>query len=138
MLIPEEIIVESWREKIASSFALTRFMKESSISFEPRLLLMSRTISPRALSWSETACLDSASTSPRALPPARSIALKTKVLIVGYAAAREGAPSSRRSSSGVPERASASFWLILPSRTSCVSEASIVCMPEEEPVCRTE
>ncbi len=77
MLIPEEIIVESWREKTASSFALTRFRNDSSISFEECLSAMSRTISPRCLSWSETACLESASTSPRALPPARSIALKT-------------------------------------------------------------
>ena len=77
MLIPEEIIVESWREKIARSLALTRFRNCSSISREACLSVMSRTISPRDLSWSETACLDSASTSPRALPPARSIALKT-------------------------------------------------------------
>ena len=75
--MPEEIIVDSWREKTARSLALTRFMKASSISFEECLSLMSRTISPRCLSWSETACLESASTSPRALPPDRSIALKT-------------------------------------------------------------
>ena len=75
--MPEEIIVESWREKTASSVALTRFMNASSISREECLSAMSRTISPRCLSWSETACLDSASTSPPALPPARSIALKT-------------------------------------------------------------
>ncbi len=77
MLIPEEIIVESWREKIASSFALTRLVKPSSIWREECLSAMSRTISPRCLSWSETACLDSASTSPRACPPVRSMALKT-------------------------------------------------------------
>ncbi len=77
MLIPEEIIVASWRENTASSAALTRFRKPSSISREACLSAMSRTISPRCLSWSETACLESASTSPRALPPARSMALKT-------------------------------------------------------------
>jgi len=79
--MPAVIIVESWREKMASSLALTRFMKASSISRELCLSLMSSTIRPRCLSWSETACLDSASTSPCALTPARSIALKTKVLI---------------------------------------------------------
>ncbi len=50
MLIPDEIMVESWREKIARSFALTRFMNESSISREECLSEMSRTISPRCLS----------------------------------------------------------------------------------------
>src|ERR1019366_1406686 len=77
MLMPEEIIVESWRAKTASSVALTRFMNASSISREECLSAMSRTIRPRCLSWSETACLDSASTSPRAFAPPRSIALKT-------------------------------------------------------------
>ncbi len=81
MLIPELIIVESWRAKIASSEALTDFRKPSSISREARLSAMSSTISPRAFSWSETACFESASTSPRALTPARSIVLKTYVLI---------------------------------------------------------
>jgi len=57
--MPEEIIVESWREKIARSFAPTRFMNANSISFEECLSEMSRTIRPRCLSWSETACLDS-------------------------------------------------------------------------------
>src|SRR4051794_36962969 len=38
---------------------------------------MSRTISPRAFNWSATTCLDSASTSPVAFAPVRSIALKT-------------------------------------------------------------
>ena len=75
--MPEEIIVESWREKIASSVALTLFRNAISISREECLSAMSRTISPRCLSWSETACLESASTSPRALAPDRSIALKT-------------------------------------------------------------
>src|SRR6267378_2796106 len=83
MLMPELIIVESWREKIASSDALTRLRKPSSISRELLLAAMSRTISPRCLSWSETACLDSASSSPRALTPARSIALNTYVLMPG-------------------------------------------------------
>ena len=49
------------------------------ISAEPRLAAMSMTIRPRALSWSATACLLSASTSPFAWPPAMSIALKTKL-----------------------------------------------------------
>ena len=55
-----------------------------------------------------------------------------------YAAASDPAPSRRPSSSGVAERASASFWVILPSRTSVASEVSIVCMPCAELVCRTE
>ena len=75
--MPEVIIVESWREKTARSAALTLLRKLSSISREVCLSAISRTISPRDLSWSETACLDSASTSPRAFAPARSIALKT-------------------------------------------------------------
>ncbi len=75
--MPEEIIVASWREKTASSEAFTVFMNARSISREACLSATSRTISPRAFSWSETACLESASTSPRALTPAKSIALKT-------------------------------------------------------------
>ena len=77
MLMPEEIIVDSWREKIASSEALTLFRKPSSISREACLSPMSRTISPRARNCSETACLESASISPLALTPARSMALNT-------------------------------------------------------------
>ena len=55
-----------------------------------------------------------------------------------YAAASVFAPSRRLSSSGVEERASASFWVILPWRTSVDSEVSIVCMPAAELVCSTE
>ena len=139
MLIPEEIIVESWREKIASSVAFTRFMKANSISREPCLSEMSRTIRPRDLSWSETACLDSASTSPLGFA-AREVEGLEDVRAHGcaYAAASEGAPSSRLSSSGVEERCSAIFWPILPSRTSPASAVSIVCIPTLAPVCRTE
>ena len=75
--MPEEIIVESWREKTARSAAFTLFMNPNWISLEACLSAISRTISPRPFSWSETACLESASTSPRAFTPARSIALKT-------------------------------------------------------------
>ncbi len=75
--MPEVIIVASWREKTARSAALTLSMKASLISLEACLSAISRTISPRAFSWSETACLESASTSPCAFTPARSIALKT-------------------------------------------------------------
>src|SRR5215207_526911 len=64
---------------IVSSAGLIRFMKSSEISFEACLALMSRTISPRAFSWSATTCLLSASTSPVAFEPVRSIALKTNV-----------------------------------------------------------
>ena len=48
--------------------------------------------------------------------------------------AKEPAPSRRRSSSGVEERASASCWVILPERTSVARAASIVCMPRLPPV----
>ena len=144
MLIPELIIVESWRENTASSPAFTRLRNCSSISREPLLSAMSSTIRPRFLSWSETACLDSASSSPRAFTPARSIALKTYVLIAveTYAArrfmSRCSAPSRRLSSSGVVERDSASLCVIAPSRTSAARDASIVCMPAAELVCSTE
>ena len=88
--------------------------------------------------------MESASSSPRALTPARSIALKTYVLMFarslgrGAAESSVSAPSRRPSSSGVDERASASLRVILPWRTSVASEASIVCMPVAELVCSTE
>src|SRR5918998_304692 len=72
--MPELTIVASWRVMIA--------MPGSLISFDVRLSAMSRTISPRCLSWSATCCLDSASTSPLACRPVRSIALKTYVLLL--------------------------------------------------------
>src|ERR671924_91169 len=77
--MPELIMVASWRVMIVRSPALIRLRKSSEISLEACLDLMSRTISPRALSWSATTCLLSASTSPVALAPVTSIALKTKV-----------------------------------------------------------
>src|SRR4051812_1473427 len=66
---------------IARSASFTRLSHGSSMSLDFRLSAMSRTIRPLALSWSATDCLDSASTSPRACWPPRSIALKTNVLI---------------------------------------------------------
>src|SRR3954452_23197684 len=66
---------------IVRSCGLTRSRNGSLISFEACLSEMSRTISPRDLSWSETTCLVSASTSPVAFAPVRSIALKTYVAI---------------------------------------------------------
>ncbi len=75
--MPEEIIVASWREKTASSETFTVFVNAKLSSREACLSATSRTISPRAFSWSETACFDSPSTSPRALMPAKSIVLKT-------------------------------------------------------------
>ena len=136
--------MESCRVMIIRSRALTRSMNSSEISLDPFLELMSRTISPRDLSWSVTACLDSASTSPRDGTPARSIALKTNVSMSGYAAwtawagAAPAASSKRRSSSGVVDRASASARVILPWRTSVASEESMVCIPAEALVCSTE
>src|SRR3954471_21956647 len=64
---------------IVRSSALTLLPKGRRISAEPPFSLMSRTTSERALSWSETDCLLSASTSPVARAPVRSIALKTYV-----------------------------------------------------------
>src|SRR3712207_3127508 len=55
-----------------------------------------------------------------------------------HAAISPPVPSRRRSSSGVDERVSASFCVILPCRTSVASAASIVCMPDEDPVCMAE
>src|ERR1700732_5389069 len=92
MLIPETIIVANCREKVASSAALTLLVKPSSMLREECLSAMSRTISPRCLSWSETACLESASTSPRALPPVRPIALKTYVLMPGLRGRQRARP----------------------------------------------
>src|SRR3954453_4502555 len=79
--MPELTIVASCRVMIVRSCALTRSRKGSRISLEACLSAMSRTISPRDLSWSETTCLDSASTSPVAFAPVMSIALKTYVVI---------------------------------------------------------
>src|SRR6185312_15928225 len=91
MLMPEVIIVESWRANTASSPALTDFMNESSMLREACFSATSRTISPRCLSCSETACFESPSTSPRAFTPATSIALNTYTLI---AALLRGGPSA--------------------------------------------
>src|SRR5215217_4563265 len=77
--MPELTIVASWRVMIVRSCGLTRSRKGSLISFEACLSEMSRTMSPRDFSWSETTCLFSASTSPVAFAPLKSIALKTYV-----------------------------------------------------------
>src|SRR5690349_24813422 len=77
--MPELTIVASCRVMIVRSSALTFSRNGRRISFDACLSPMSRTISPRAFSWSETTCLLSASTSPVAFAPARSIALKTYV-----------------------------------------------------------
>ena len=71
------LIVLDIADKHASREIELSFMKSSEISLEECLALMSRTIRPRALSWSATTCLLSASTSPVAFAPVRSIALKT-------------------------------------------------------------
>src|SRR5436190_4209722 len=78
--MPDEIIVASCRVATVSSVALTRLKRPStsptSVGFRSS---MSRTIRPFARSCEETACLLSASISPRVCAPARSSALKTKV-----------------------------------------------------------
>src|SRR3712207_4813065 len=78
--MPELTIVASWRVITAMSVSLTRSAPGSLISFDVRLSAMSRTIRPRDFSWSATCCFDSASTSPWAWRPVRSIALKTNVV----------------------------------------------------------
>ena len=75
--MPDWTIVASWRVMTARSVALSLLKNEMLISRDWCLALMSRTISPRDFSWSETTCLVSASTSPVAFAPVRSIALKT-------------------------------------------------------------
>ena len=75
--MPELTIVASCRVMIVRSSGLTLLPNGSLSSFEECLSAISRTIRPRAFSWVETTCLDSASTSPVALPPVMSIALKT-------------------------------------------------------------
>src|SRR4051812_21011216 len=77
--MPELTIVASCRVMIVRSSDLILPPKGSLSSAEPALSLISRTMRPRDLSWSETLCLLSASTCPVALAPERSIALKTYV-----------------------------------------------------------
>ncbi len=138
--MPEVTIVDSWRDMTARSLALTRFRNSRLTSLERYLAAMSTTTSPRSLSWLATSCLVSASTSPLAGMPARSMALKTKVAMAQAAIWwwALAAPASRRNSSGECARDSASCRVIFPLRTSCESAASIVCMPCAAPVCRTE
>ncbi len=50
MLMPDEIIVESWRAKIARSAGATRLSSLISMLAEECLSAMSRTIRPRCLS----------------------------------------------------------------------------------------
>ena len=77
IVMPDWTIVASWRVRTARSVALSLLKISRLISRDLCLSLMSRTISPRDFSWSETTCLLSASTSPVALAPVRSMALKT-------------------------------------------------------------
>src|SRR3954469_18981159 len=67
--MPDWTIVASWRVMTARSVALSLLNSSTLSCLELCLSLMSRTIRPRDLSWSETTCLLSASTSPVALPP---------------------------------------------------------------------
>ena len=64
--MPEVTIVASCRDATARSFAFTREKISRLISLERYLWAMSTTTSPRSLSCSATACLESASTSPLA------------------------------------------------------------------------
>src|SRR3954469_2689459 len=82
MLMPDVTIVASWRVMTVRSWALTRWKRERSISSDCFASEMSSGISPRWRSWSVTACLLSASTSPFACAPATSTALKTYVAIL--------------------------------------------------------
>jgi hypothetical protein len=67
---------------IVRSVGLIRLKKLRLICRDACLSAISVTISPRCLSCSATTCLLSASTSPDALAPVRSIALKTYVAMV--------------------------------------------------------
>ena len=80
--IPEAIRVANWREKIASSRMSTpcQRLRKSSMLIGFDFSLTSRTISPRWRSCSVTAALESASTSPAEVEPARSIARNSKVV----------------------------------------------------------
>src|SRR5919206_1192174 len=104
IVMPELTIVASWRVMIVRSSALTLSRNARLISLDACLSAMSRTISPRALSWSETTCLLSASTSPVAFAPVRSIALKTYVAIASLALRRARRRAALR---GHPEAAHA-------------------------------
>ena len=74
--MPDDTMVASWREKIARSLSVIRSNSVMLISREECFSAISRITRPRARSWSETACLLSASTWPRSGAPATSIALK--------------------------------------------------------------
>src|SRR3954470_24408666 len=80
--MPELTMVASWRVMIVRSAALTLSRPGSLSSLDPALSAMSTTMSPRDFSWSATACLLSASSSPLAWRPVRSTALNAYVLIV--------------------------------------------------------
>ena len=129
--MPEEIIVESWREKIARSLALTR-LQEAELDLargvlvgdveddQPALLEL---VGDRLLGLG----LDlAAGLAAGEVDRLEDVGAHVVVPRPPPATVR---PSRRLSSSGVDERASASFWVILPWRTSVASEASIVCMP---------
>ncbi len=74
--MPELTIVESCRVMTVRSAGLIRLKRSRLISLEACLSAISRTIMPRDFSWSATACLESASTSPVALAPLKSIAFQ--------------------------------------------------------------
>ena len=80
--IPEAIRVANWREKTASSrmSTLCQRLKKSSILNGSDFSLTSRTIRPRWRSCSVTEALDSASSSPAEVVPARSMARKANVV----------------------------------------------------------
>ena len=76
--MPDETMVESCRVAMVSSCAFT-FLKRASMSPTSAALFfssMSRTIRPFERSCAATACLSSASSSPRVDVPERSSALK--------------------------------------------------------------
>ena len=134
--MPDWTIVDSWRVAMTRSSGLI-FWKRARMS--PALAgdrsSMSTTISPRVRSCDATDCLSFASISPLLGAPARSSALNAYVAI---RQATRTVPMSRRSSSGVLERASASSRVIFCSRTSWASAVSIVCIPNCAPVCSAE
>src|SRR5215211_1494064 len=80
--MPDSMSVANWREKTATARRLTLLKRWKMLSsfIASRFSAISRTISPRWRSCSETTDLDEASISPRAGTPARSTARKAKVL----------------------------------------------------------
>ena len=135
--MPLEIIVASWRVMIEMSPSFTRLNHGSSMSlFDLPLVGDVEDDEALGLELVGDGLLGLGVDLAVGLAPADVDGLED--VRAHHMLANESAPSRRRSSSGVDERASASCWVILPERTSVASAASIVCMPSLPPVCSDE